>query len=103
MPQKTDGIDLIILPSQGTADRFKTTADTDCANANNAWAVAWFPNSHNLGLAVDFTLSTGTQKFKEATTKMQNVVNMRQSPVHKWLFLNAVKYSWYPFTHEAWH
>jgi len=100
---RNDKIDLTILPSPGTADRSKTAADTGCAKAKNVWAVACFPNSHNLGLAVDLTLSNGTQKYCEACTKMQNTVNMRESPVHKWLFLNAVKYNWYPFTHEPWH
>jgi len=28
---------------------------------------------------------------------------MRQSPVHKWLFLRGGAYGWYPYQHEPWH
>ena len=67
---RRDGIDLTI----GSADKSKSAADTCCADANNAWVVARFPNSHNWGLAVDFYLSKGTLKFCEACTGiMQNV------------------------------
>jgi peptidoglycan hydrolase-like protein with peptidoglycan-binding domain len=102
-----DGINLVILSGQGAAFREKTAADTGCKKAGNAFAVACFPNSHNLGLAVDLQMSKGTQQYQEATTLgkygMQNVVDMRQSPVHKWLFLNAAKFDFYPYTHEPWH
>jgi hypothetical protein len=104
---KQDGIDLVILPGQGAAFRSKTAADTGCAKAGNTFAVACFPNSHNLGLAVDLRMSHGGQKYEEATTLgtygMQNVVDMHNSAVNKWLSVNAAKYNWYPFTHEPWH
>jgi LAS superfamily LD-carboxypeptidase LdcB len=104
---KKDGINLVILAGRGAAFREKAASDTGCERAGNRWAVACFPNSHNLGLAVDLKMSYGNQVYEEATTLgtygMQNVVDMRQSPVHKWLFLNAAKYNWYPYTHEPWH
>lgn len=101
---KSDGIDLKILPGVSASDRDKTAADTGCKKAANPWAVACFPNSHNLGLAVDLYMSTGAQKYCGTCTQpMQNVVDMRQSVVHKWLILNAAKYGWHPFTHEPWH
>jgi hypothetical protein len=28
---------------------------------------------------------------------------MRQSPVHKWLFLNAARFGWFPYNAEPWH
>jgi peptidoglycan hydrolase-like protein with peptidoglycan-binding domain len=102
-----DGINLVILSGQGAAFREKTASDTGCTRAANVYAVACFPNSHNLGLAVDLKMSNGNQQYQEATTLgkngMQNVVDMRQSPVHKWLFLNAAKFGFYPYTHEPWH
>ena len=104
---KKEGINLVILAGDGAAFRSKTAADTGCSRAGNSFAVACFPNSHNLGLAVDLRMSYPGHRYEEATTLgtygMQNVVDMRQSPVHKWLFLNAEKYGFYPFTHEPWH
>jgi LAS superfamily LD-carboxypeptidase LdcB len=104
---KKDGINLVILAGGGAAFREKAASDTGCLAAQNTFAVACFPNSHNLGLAVDLRMSYGNQRYQEATTLgtygMQNVVDMRQSLVHKWLFLNAAKYNWYPYTHEPWH
>jgi peptidoglycan hydrolase-like protein with peptidoglycan-binding domain len=102
-----DGINLVILSGQGAAFREKTASDTGCIRAANVYAVACFPNSHNLGLAIDLKMSNGNQQYQEATTLgkngMQNVVDMRESPVHKWLFLNAAKFGFYPYTHEPWH
>ena len=104
---KKEGINLVILAGDGAAFRSKTAADTGCSRAGNSFAVACFPNSHNLGLAVDLRMSYPDHRYEEATTLgtygMQNVVDMRQSPVHKWLFLNAGEYGFYPFTHEPWH
>ena len=94
-----DGVNLKIHNS----DRTKESAEENCKNANNPAAVACFPNSHNLGLAVDLYMSVGNQKFTELGATMPNTVNMFQSPIHKWLFLNAAKYGWYPYTPEPWH
>ena len=98
---KGDKVDLIILDS----DRTRAQADTGAAKAQNRGAVAPFPNSHNLGLAIDFQMSQGTQKYKPetGTYPMSLTIDMRQSPVHKWLFLNAAKFGFYPFNWEPWH
>jgi hypothetical protein len=98
-----DGIKLEINTNPGNAFRSKTAADTNCARVGNNFAVACFPNSHNLGLAVDLKMSYPGHRYHETSTEMQNVVDMRQSPVHKWLFLNAAKFGFYPYTHEPWH
>lgn len=71
--------------------------------AGNKAAIADF-SAHNLGLAIDLKMSQGKQRFKEThTTPMQNVVDMRSSAVHKWLFLNADRFGWYPYQNEPWH
>lgn len=98
-----DGIKLEINPNPGNAFRSQKAADTGCARVGNNFAVACFPNSHNLGLAVDLKMSYPGHQYDETSTEMQNVVDMRQSPVHKWLFLNAAKFGFYPYTHEPWH
>jgi hypothetical protein len=65
-----------------------------------------------LGLAVDLQMSvksgvgkiTQDQRSLEMTTvPMQNVVDMRKSPVHKWMFVNGEDYGWYPYQNEPWH
>jgi hypothetical protein len=59
---------------------------------------------HNLGVAIDLKMSVGKQRYKEATTRpMQNVVDMRESPVHKWMFMRGAAYGWYPYQVEPWH
>ncbi|MEO8377509.1 MAG: hypothetical protein ABI579_07545, partial [Candidatus Sumerlaeota bacterium] len=46
----------------------------------------------------------GEFKIEEITTKpMSEVVRMRESPVHKWLFLRADQFGWYPYQNEPWH
>jgi hypothetical protein len=39
----------------------------------------------------------------EISTRMPDVIDMRHSPVHKWLFLNAHKFDWHPYHNEPWH
>ena len=96
---KNDGVDLVILDS----DRSPQQSQASAKKSGNPFAVASF-SSHNLGLAVDFKMSQGDQKFSETTTRpMTNIVNMMQSPSHKWLFQNAATYGWYPWNNEAWH
>jgi hypothetical protein len=34
---------------------------------------------------------------------MGKVVEMRESPAHKWLFIHGAEYGWYPYQHEPWH
>jgi peptidoglycan hydrolase-like protein with peptidoglycan-binding domain len=96
---KSDGVDLVILDS----DRLPEQSQASAAVSGNPFAVASF-SSHNLGLAIDFQMSQGNQKYFETTTRpMKNIINMMQSPVHKWLFQNAEAYGWYPWNFEPWH
>jgi N-acetylmuramoyl-L-alanine amidase len=94
-----DGVTLTVLD----ADRSPATSQRAAAGAGNRAAVARF-SSHNLGLAVDLRLSHGGRSFRETTTRpMQNVVDMRESPVHKWLFLRGAAFGWFPYQNEPWH
>jgi hypothetical protein len=96
---KRDGVDLVILD----ADRAPQTAARNAAKAGNTYAVASF-SSHMLGLAVDFKMGQGAQTFAEVSTRpFSNILAMRRSPVHKWLFLYGGRYGWGPYTHEPWH
>ena len=96
---KNDGVDLIILDS----DRSPQQSQASAKKSGNPFAVASF-SSHNLGLAVDFKMSQGDQKFSETTTRpMTNIVNMMQSSPHKWLYQNGATYGWYPWNNEPWH
>lgn len=87
--------------------RSPEVAARNAARAGNRTAVAEF-SAHILGLAVDlnmgYKIGAASRKFTETSTRpMQNVVDMRKSPVHKWLFLRGQQYGWYPFQHEPWH
>lgn len=96
---KADGVDIFIL----SANRDPQVAARNAARTANAYAVASF-SSHILGLAMDLRMSQGSQKFDEAGTRpMSNIIAMRSSPVHKWLFVRGARYGWYPYTHEPWH
>jgi D-alanyl-D-alanine dipeptidase len=96
---KAEGVDLIIL----SAHRNPLVAQRNAARAGNPNAVASF-SSHSLGLAIDFQMSHGGQKFGEASTRpMAEVVRMRESPVHKWLLLRGAEFGWYPYQNEPWH
>ncbi len=96
---KADGVDLIILSSH----RSPQTAQRNAARSGNPNAVASF-SSHSLGLAIDFKMSYGDWKVDETTTRpMAEVVRMRESPVHKWLFLRGEEFGWYPYQNEPWH
>lgn len=103
-----DGVPLIVVSSY----RDPAVARRRAAAADNPAAVASF-SSHSLGLAVDLQMSmsyedpSGQQqdlRFTETTTTpMQNVVDMRKSPVHKWIFLHGAEYGWFPYQNEPWH
>ncbi|HEY3269426.1 MAG TPA: D-alanyl-D-alanine carboxypeptidase family protein [Armatimonadota bacterium] len=96
---KRDGVDLVIISS----DRDPTVAARNAAREANAYAVARF-SSHILGLAMDLQMSGDGLSFEEATTRpMSNVIGMRRSPAHKWMFLHGAAYGWYPYMHEPWH
>ncbi len=94
-----DGITLKLKDSH----RKPEVSEARAEKAGNKSAIADF-SAHNLGLAIDLKMSHGKQRFKEVrTTPMQNVVDMRKSAVHKWLFLNADSFGWYPYQNEPWH
>jgi hypothetical protein len=94
-----DGVKLVILAS----DRSPARAKQNALRAGNPTAVAKF-SAHTLGLAVDLQMSQDSQKYAEISTRpMQNVVNMHESPVHKWMFLHGAAYGWYPYQNEPWH
>jgi len=97
---RTEGVDLNIL----SGHRSRQTAEANAARAGNPNAVASF-SAHSLGLAIDFQLShRGDIKFESLSTRpMSEVVRMRQSPVHKWLFLRGEEFGWYPYQNEPWH
>jgi len=98
-----DGVPIIVRDSY----RSPEVAAQNAVRAGNRNAVARF-SAHMLGLAMDLNMSykigSESRKFSETSTKpMQNVVDMRESPVHKWLFLRGQQYGWYPFQQEPWH
>lgn len=103
-----DGVPLIVVSSY----RDPGVARRRARAAGNPAAVASF-SSHSLGLAVDLQMSlryedaTGQQQnlryTETTTTPMQNVVDMRESPVHKWMFLHGAEYGWFPYQNEPWH
>lgn len=95
-----DGVELKILSGHRDPQRAKKSA----AKAGNSFAVASF-SSHSLGLAIDVVLPRAEDdgRFRLTTRPMSAVVDMRRSPVHKWLHLNAHRFGWYPFQHEPWH
>jgi LAS superfamily LD-carboxypeptidase LdcB len=96
---EAEGVDLVIEASY----RSPETAAANAANSGNSSAVANF-SAHSLGLAVDLRMSHGNQRYSEITTRpMQNVVDMRESPVHKWLFMRGSDYGWHPYQNEPWH
>ncbi len=93
-----DGVQLIILSS------YRTPAESQQrSSGQNPNAIAHY-SSHNLGLAIDFQMSSSGQHYLEATTRpMQNVINMHQSPAHKWMFIHGPQFGWYPWHDEPWH
>lgn len=96
---RRDGVDLVILSS----DRLPEVAAANAERAANPYAVARF-SSHILGLAMDLQLSQDAVRVREVSTRpMSNIIAMRSSPVHKWMFLHGDAYGWYPYQHEPWH
>jgi hypothetical protein len=102
-----DGVVLIVL----FAHRSVAAAGASAASAGRPTAVAAW-SAHSAGLAGDFRMSItvgqgAAQKsltFAEAETHpMGKVVEMRESPAHKWLFIHGAEYGWYPYQHEPWH
>jgi hypothetical protein len=96
---EADGVNLVIEDSY----RSPEAAAANAARSGNPNAAANF-SAHSLGLAIDLRMSHGRQNYLETRTRpMQNVVDMRESPVHKWLFLRGADYGWHPLQNEPWH
>lgn len=96
---KRDGVDIVILSSS----RLPATAARNAASAGNSYAVARF-SSHILGLAMDIQLRDVALDVPETSTRpMSNVIAMRRSKAHKWIFLRGAAHGWYPYQHEPWH
>lgn len=101
MSQDAQGIGIHLIALNGY--RSPETSAALASKSGNPDAVASF-SVHNLGLAIDLQMSYGTQHYRETTTvPMENVVRMRQSPVHKWIFLRGASYGWFPLQNEPWH
>ena len=79
------------------------TSKKKFAQIGSAQMVAKGLSSHNYGAAIDIKLSVPGAKYLEATTLMNNVNKMRNSPIYKWMVLNAHEYGWYPWNDEPWH
>jgi hypothetical protein len=97
---QAEGVDLVIV----SGHRDPQVAQANAARAGNANAVASF-SAHSLGLAIDFSMNHRDQiRFAGlATRPMSELVRMRESPVHKWLFLRGEEFGWYPYQNEPWH
>jgi hypothetical protein len=97
-----DNVELAPAGGRGSFYRAPEVSQTASAGQNPV-AIAGF-SAHNLGLAIDLRMSAGTQRYQETTTRpMQNVVDMRQSPVHKWMFIHGARFGFYPYQVEPWH
>lgn len=96
-----DGVQLRIVSAARSLAHQKRLAGKN----KNPAAVAQGVSAHNYGLAVDFAMSPGAEKpLKEVSTRpFDNVMAMRRSPVHKWLFFFGRDYGWFPYTNEPWH
>ena len=97
------GVDLIILPGSGAADRTKAQANEACAGKGQS-AVACFPNSHNLGLAVDLRWDRKERKYCEACTDTYEECSSYATVAGPQMaVLKHSNYGWYPYTNEPWH
>lgn len=96
---RREGVTLIIVSS----DRLPQVAERNAARVNNPYATARF-SSHILGLAMDLRLSDDHTTVSEVTTQpMENIIAMRRTAPHKWMFLRGAAWGWYPYQHEPWH
>lgn len=96
---RAEGVELAIRSSHRDPQRAAENAE----RTGNPYAVASF-SSHSLGLAIDFQMSQEGLSFGEVSTRpMSEVIRMRESPVHKWLFLRGAEFGWYAYMHEPWH
>jgi beta-lactamase class A len=96
---RAEGVELVIRSSHRDPQRAQESA----ARSGNPYAVASF-SSHSLGLAIDFQMSQKGLSYSEISTRpMSEVIRMRESPVHKWIFLRGAEFGWYAYMHEPWH
>ena len=102
---KKDGVELEINNSHRSCESSNTASQNLGPGSGNA--IAACPNSHNLGLAIDFNMNQDdwplNHAFEVSTGPFSNIIKMMQSPVYKWLSINAQKYGWYPYIKEPWH
>jgi hypothetical protein len=97
-----EGITLAPAGAPDTAYRTPEQSQRSCAASGNSSAVACF-SPHNLGLAIDLRMSHPARRYTETNTRMPNVVAMRESPVHRWMFLHGERFGFYPYQNEPWH
>jgi uncharacterized protein YcbK (DUF882 family) len=96
---QADGVVLNILSSARSLQK----AEANAENAGNSKAVASW-SSHTMGLAIDLQLSDLNHTFSEITTRpFSEVVKMRSSSVHKWMFIHGDTYGFFPYGDEPWH
>ncbi len=98
---KADGVTLTIVSAARTPEHQKRLAGR---NKNGA-AVAQGVSTHNYGLAIDLAMSPGAAApVQETTTRpFSNVMAMRATPAHKWVFFFGAEHGWFPYTNEPWH
>jgi len=101
---KKDGVELHPVVGYYSCDF--STSNSNSLPPGSQKVVAKCPNSHNFGLALDLKMNQADFPPKLTETgsaPFTNVVTMMQSPVYKWLYLNAKTYNWYPYVYEPWH
>ncbi len=102
---RNDGVELEIHNSDRSCAASKTSSEN--LGAGSGTVIADCPNSHNFGLAIDFYMSQDDwplqPAFEISTGPFSNIIKMMESPVYKWLSLNARTYDWYPYIYEPWH
>ena len=102
MKQAAKGEGIEIVPLSTYRD---PVADAKRAEeANNPNAIAKGISPHGLGVAIDIKMSDGNKNYKETTTNpFSNIMDMRSSPIYKWLVIFANDFNFHPFNQEPWH
>jgi D-alanyl-D-alanine carboxypeptidase len=96
---QADGVALII----GDSFRDRETARRNAETSGNPSAVGAY-SSHTLGLAFDLNLRFAGHTFQERNTRpFADVMDMRTSPTHKWMFIHGAQYGFFPLQDEPWH
>lgn len=70
-------------------ERYKTPQEA------RKWVAPPGTSAHQSGRAIDFYLG--------GKNSSGNVTALRQLPAYKWLFANASRFGFYPYTREPWH